>query len=409
MNACTETIGRYATTKLLRKIDRQIMRVPEQMTIAIRETEASMMEWLYRHNRAVFRLVPDDQFMEMVSLHLAMLQELYRWLNALDMKQLQLEQVELEENKANLQRSKLLNQLQALINRWELFMQESPFSSLRVNWAEADPDRFYYALKSTPLNVAELLHNSLWQEKTGILTSATLSVNQQLKYCIQELGIPESRSEILPSPFNTLKQSILYLPAHLPEPSDWQYPMVSVEEMERLVHLNQGRTFILFTSYQAMRFAAERLIPIWPYPSKVQGELPRNRLIQWFKDTPNSVLFATATFWEGIDIPGEALSCVIIDKLPFNAPDDPVHQAQVDYVKQQGRDWFRDFVLPQATIRLKQGVGRLIRTQYDTGIVAILDSRLLKKGYGKTMIKSLPPMHLAKTWLELKAAKEALP
>jgi ATP-dependent DNA helicase DinG len=165
---------------------------------------------------------------------------------------------------------------------------------------------------------------------------------------------------------------------------------VATDEIVKILHHTYGRAFVLFTSYAAMQKVSAAVIPQVPFPCKMQGDLPKNRLIEWFKDSTNSVLFATATFWEGIDIPGEALSCVIIDRVPFPTPDEPVHSAMVDRMKRLGEDWFNDYVLPEATIRLKQGFGRLIRSKRDHGIVAILDPRLKTKGYGRKILRSLP-------------------
>jgi ATP-dependent DNA helicase DinG len=148
---------------------------------------------------------------------------------------------------------------------------------------------------------------------------------------------------------------------------------------------------VLFTSYRAMREVAQQLGPRLPFPSKTQEDLPRQKLIEWFKATPNSVLFATATFWEGVDVPGDALSCVIIDKLPFASPDDPVVQARTERMKALGQDWFEEFMLPKAVLALKQGFGRLIRTRTDKGLIAILDRRLISYRYGDTILRSLPP------------------
>jgi ATP-dependent DNA helicase DinG len=181
----------------------------------------------------------------------------------------------------------------------------------------------------------------------------------------------------------------LYIPK-LPEPNDPRFERASHDEIEKIVRASRGRTLALFTSYRAMSAAYQALAPRLPFPCKQQGELGRTRLVEWLKTTPGAVLFATSSFWEGIDVPGEALSCVIIDRLPFAVPDDPVVQAYVERLKMQGRDWFREYTLPEAILRLKQGFGRLIRTSSDSGLVAILDARLHSKSYGRQILKALP-------------------
>jgi ATP-dependent DNA helicase DinG len=395
LGAFTVRIGKFATQKLLQKIHRRLQPLPENFHHQIAESESAIFEWLFRAENSVFRLYPDDLFLYIVRKHIFVLQELEQWLVGMDVKQLtlirpDLFESELDMDKARVQREKLIKQLQGLIARWEFFLEEDPFSKQRVNWVEVDKDRLYYELKSTPLNISEMMGTQLWQEKTGILTSATLAVNNNLKFIRKDLGIEESEDMVLPSPFKYEDQCVLYLPSHLPDPNSDLFNIAITEEIADILQLSQGRAFVLFTSNQAMRRVSDALIPRLPFPCKVQGEMPRNRLIDWFKETPNSVIFATSTFWEGIDVPGESLSCVIMDKIPFSPPGDPVNQAVVDYIKARGDDWFGQYVLPQAVIKLKQGFGRLIRTSSDKGLVAILDPRIRQKGYGKIIQRSLP-------------------
>lgn len=395
LGAFTVRIGKFATQKLLQKIHRRLQPLPEHFHHLIMESEAAIFEWLFRAENSVFRLYPDELFLYIVKKHIQILQDLEQWLVGMDVKQLSiirpdLFESELDMDKAKAQREKLIKQLQGLIVRWEFFLEEDPFSKQRVNWVEVDKERLYYELKSTPLNIADIMGTQLWQEKIGILTSATLAVNNNLQFIQKDLGIAKSEDLVLPSPFRYEDQCVLYLPSHLPDPNSDLFNMGITEEIADILALSQGRAFVLFTSNQAMRRISDALIPRLPFPCKVQGEMPRNRLIDWFKETPNSVIFATSTFWEGIDVPGESLSCVIMDKIPFSPPGDPVNQAVVDYIKARGDDWFGQYVLPQAVIKLKQGFGRLIRTGTDKGLVAILDPRIRQKGYGKIIQRSLP-------------------
>jgi ATP-dependent DNA helicase DinG len=389
----TARIGKYATHKLLRKIHRRLEPVPDMYQHAIFQTESEILQWLFRHDKQTFKLYPDDEFIGCIHRQIDVLTELRAWLANFDVIQLPIVVTELDQDRALVQRQKLLSQLDNLVLRWEFFLDSQDAD--RVNWAEIQTDRLYYEIRSTPLNISEQLFQSLWQEKTGVLTSATLSTQRNLTSFRRGLGIPvmpENTDLILDSPFNFGEQCQLYLPPGMPDPNDSMFQPAVITEIVRILKATQGRAFILFTAYAAMQRVSGAVIPQIPFPCKVQGDLPKNRLIEWFKETPNSVLFATATFWEGIDIPGEALSCVIIDRLPFPMPDEPVHSAMIDRLKRQGEDWFNGYLLPETTIRLKQGVGRLIRSNRDCGLIAILDPRLQTKGYGKKILASLPPV-----------------
>ncbi len=413
LNAFTARIGKYATTKVLQKIYRRLQPVPEEFSQAIADSEAIILEWLFRSQYEVFRLYPDAEFLMAVERHTQILKEMESWLGGVNVKQLSIVETDLDADRAIVQKDKLVNQLAGLALRWEYFQLEAATGEPRVNWVEVQKDRLYYELRSTPLNIAGIFRSKLWPEKTAILTSATLSVNKSMTYFIEELGIDEEVTEapdvILPSHFAYEKQCLLYLPEGMPDPNSPQFNLAAADEIERIVNLTQGRAFILFTSWQNMQTVSQALIPRLPYPCKVQGDMPRRKLIDWFKETPNSVIFATSTFWEGIDIPGEDLTAVIIDKIPFSPPGDPVNQAQVDYLKLQGKDWFSGYVLPQAVIRLKQGFGRLIRTSEDRGIVAILDPRLKTKGYGRVIQRSLPNVAIAHQFGEIRAEFLNLP
>lgn len=391
LRAFTARIGKFATNKLLRKIDRRLQPVPEDYQQAIVQNDAQMLQWLFRHEKQTFKIYPDEMFLHLVTQQLEVLTELRNWLSSVNVTQLTLVTNDLEKDRAIVQREKLLSQLGNLLDRWEFFLTDSHMD--RVNWAEVHAERLYYEIKSTPLNISEQFAQLLWLEKYGVLTSATLSTNQNLQFFRQELGIPSQPNPqdlILESPFHFPSQCELYLPPEMPDPNDPLFQAAIAEEAVKILHHTQGRAFVLFTSYAAMQKVSAAVIPQVPFPCKTQGDLPKNRLIEWFKTTPNSVLFATATFWEGIDIPGASLSCVIIDRIPFSTPDEPVHSAMIERLKKLNQDWFNGYVLPEATIRLKQGFGRLIRSKTDKGIVAILDPRLKTKGYGSKILRSLP-------------------
>ncbi len=202
--------------------------------------------------------------------------------------------------------------------------------------------------------------------------------------------VPEVDELLVGSPFHFEEQALLFFPRGLPDPNDPGYNAALAPVIEELLAQTEGRAFVLFTSYRSLREVCEMLRPRLPFPCKSQEDLPRGALLEWFRTTPNAVLFATSSFWEGVDVPGQALSCVIIDKMPFAHPDDPIVQATTDALKREGRDWFNEYSLPKAILTLKQGFGRLIRTKTDKGIVALCDPRLLYKPYGKTVVWSLP-------------------
>ena len=252
----------------------------------------------------------------------------------------------------------------------------------------------------TPISVAPILGTALWKQPRKIgaaLVSATLSTDGGFGYVRTRLGLPPDDAKvtetIVGSPFDYAKNCLLYIPRHLPVPSDDPgYAYDTANEMLALLEASQGGAFLLFTSYRALNAAYDHLTQSdLPYPLLRQGEMPNARLVQVFREEKNAVLLGTQSFWEGVDVPGADLRLVIIDRIPFAVPDSPLHRARVDEITKAGGDWFGDFALPQAQLKLKQGFGRLIRTQEDRGVVAILDTRLVHKRYGERFLKFLPP------------------
>jgi ATP-dependent DNA helicase DinG len=260
----------------------------------------------------------------------------------------------------------------------------------------ATPQAFSTHLQATPIDVSTLLAETLFAHYPSvILTSATLTVAGQdgvpsFAHLVKRLGVPFPKELVVPSHFDYAKQALLYLPPSMPAPRSPDFVPQATEKIRRVLEISRGRAFCLFTSYAQMRELHNRLLSQLPYPLMMQGTAPRHVLLQRFRDTPNAVLFGTSSFWQGIDVQGEQLSCVIIDKLPFAVPTDPIMKARTDAITAAGGNAFNDLQVPQAVIALKQGFGRLIRSLSDRGVLMLLDPRIRTTRYGKVFLESLP-------------------
>ena len=290
--------------------------------------------------------------------------------------------------------------LQGLIAALENFLE---VNDNQVSWYELSERSF--RLVNSPLEVAQPFREQLKLAdfKSVFFTSATLSSQQSFRYYTERLGLGDIECANFESPFDYSQQALLYLPQNLPEPSDERYPMIFGELCRQLVEVCAGHCFILFTSYRMLSWTAEYLRAHSKYPLLVQGELQRNELLQQFVRMENPVLLGTSSFWEGVDVKGDQLRCVIIDKLPFKSPQDPVYRKRIQRVNKAGGNAFFEVQIPEATISLRQGVGRLIRDAADGGIVALCDHRLNTKGYGRGMLDSLPPMRRSTELEEVQA------
>jgi ATP-dependent DNA helicase DinG len=268
--------------------------------------------------------------------------------------------------------------------------------------AEAD-DHVYFVetrgrgvhLRAMPIDVSGRLKDLLFDGlRAAVLTSATLAVDGGFTYVKDRLGLAPTEELMLASPFRYEEQAVLYVPTGMPEPQAPEFVDRAAEEVAGLLDLSRGRAFVLFTSYANMNAVAERLAGRVDYPILIQGEAPKAQLLDTFRGTPHAVLLATTSFWQGVDVAGEQLSCVIVDKLPFASPGDPVVSARIERLRSRGQDAFGEYQVPVAVLMLKQGLGRLIRTATDRGILAVLDSRLLRRAYGRRFLESLPPARL---------------
>ncbi len=246
-------------------------------------------------------------------------------------------------------------------------------------------------LQATPIEVGPILRECLWSKlETAVLTSATLAVGGGFDYIRQRLGLDHARELVVPSHFDYESQAILYVPPDLPDPRTPQFAAEATGVVRQLLEITRGRAFVLFTSYAQMNDIYDQLLGVLEFPMLKQGDAPKSALLQEFRLTPNAVLFGTSSFWQGVDVQGEQLSCVIIDRLPFAVPSDPVVAARVKAIDRAGGNAFSDYQVPSAVITLKQGFGRLIRSLHDRGLLALLDNRILKKSYGRVFVESLP-------------------
>ena len=293
---------------------------------------------------------------------------------------------------------------EGLENCWQ---RAQALSQQLAKWQKGDePDQvrwleiFHHSLQlnTTPLSIAEIFEKQIGgSARAWIFTSATLAVKKDFSLYQGEMGLLNAKTACWDSPFNYGEQALLYVPQNLPEPNSEGYTEAVVQAALPLIEASRGRAFLLFTSLRAMQRAHEILQAEfdrrgWDYPLLLQGEGSRNEMLSRFREHGNAVLLGSQSFWEGVDVRGEALSLVIIDKLPFAPPDDPVLAARIEQMKKQGRNAFMEYQLPRAIITLKQGAGRLIRDETDRGVLMICDPRIITKHYGKRIWQSLPPM-----------------
>jgi ATP-dependent DNA helicase DinG len=271
------------------------------------------------------------------------------------------------------------------------FSRAGQTTSKGASAPDANRGRQNVFLQATPIDVGPILRECLWSKlECAVLTSATLAVGGGFEYIRQRLGMEHARESVLPSHFSYESQALFYVPPDLPDTRTPQFTAKAAERIRQLLKITRGRAFVLFTSYAQMNDIYNRLLGELEFPMLRQGDAPKSALLDEFRLTPHAVLFATSSFWQGVDVQGEQLSCVIIDRLPFAVPSDPVVAARVKAIDADGSNAFFQYQVPAAVITLKQGFGRLIRSLHDRGLLVLLDNRILKKQYGRVFIDSLP-------------------
>lgn len=383
--ALTATLSRPSVGRLMRKLHRTY-HVPSPFDAEIEEGLRGLMSALARVPGERYRLELNDDAGAALGRLRESLYRLENWLyshwdSALRRR---------PDNEAEAQRRRDLAMRPILAHIATIERAQSS-SGETIAWAERAQTDGHYEINSAPCDVADYLRTSLFERVTSVvLTSATIAQGASFAFLRRSLGVAQAQELIAPSPFDYRLQARLFIAPPNVNPKAANFARMAAPLVEECLDRSQGRSFVLFTSYTRLREVYAIVRERIAFPVRLQGEMPRAHLLEWFRSTKNAVLFATGTFWEGIDVVGDQLSCVIIDRLPFPSPADPLVAARMEALEARGVSGFEGYMVPAATVRLKQGFGRLIRSKTDRGLVALLDGRATGSRYGKSIIDALP-------------------
>jgi ATP-dependent DNA helicase DinG len=383
-DALTGVVSRHSLNRMMRKLHR-VYRLPMPLGVQIDESMRGLDHALSRVRGDRYPLGANEEAGIALDALREGLYHLENWLHAHWHDAL----MRVPENDAEAERRRDLAMRLVLAHIATIDRAQAP-GEQAIAWVERSEDGAY-EVKSAPHDVAEFLRTALFARTPSVvLTSATLCVAGSFDYVKRSLGLDETQELVAPSPFDYARQARLFIAPPDINPKSEHFARRAAPLIEECLERTRGRAFVLFTSYARLREVHALLRERIAFPLRMQGEYSRARLLDWFRSTPNAVLFATGTFWEGIDVAGDQLSCVIIDRLPFPSPGDPLVMARMQSLEARGLDGFDHYMIPTAAVRLKQGFGRLIRNTADRGVVALLDGRASSTRYGATILASLP-------------------
>jgi len=385
-SALTATLSPATVGRLMRRLHRHYQ-LPGSFDAEIDEGVRGLVQALARVPGERYPLVQNEDAFEALAQLQASFYRLENWLGA----NWQAALKRPPDNVAEAERRRELN-LRGILAHLAAIERTSLPDGEAITWAERLEGESRYAVNSAPFDVAEYLRTALFQRtQSVVLTSATIATGTSFAFLKSTLGIDEAQEYVAPSPFDFWTQARLFVAPHDCNPKTPDFAARVAPIVEECLELSRGRAFVLFTSYARLREVYAAVRERVHFPVKLQGDLPRAHLLDWFRTTRNAVLFATATFWEGIDVVGDQLSCVIVDRLPFPSPGDPLVAARLRAIENAGRASFEEYMIPSATVRLKQGFGRLIRSKQDRGLLVLLDGRATAMRYGETILGALPP------------------